>query len=231
MGILDKSTRVLDIVLTDYGREQHSKGELEFSYYAFSDDGVDYDPYIANSGSITDVQLLEEQIKQVEATLVREAVFGHQGGKNLDHRDKTNIKNLLFTVPQGQLIVPEMLMSPDITTGSIEAKQQKVVERSVTKDSEGDAINVIAESDRGYRKFKSQKLLVDLEMDNFFDKASRDGYIIRVFESGSFGLSEIKHKRDKSYTMSFSNDIQMYSDGDVDKVSMQPKEDVKKIVK
>lgn len=231
MGILDKDTRIIDMVLTDEGRELYSKGELEFSFYAFSDDGVDYDPYISNSGSLTDDQLEDEKNDQIAATMVRECVFGHQGGTNSNALDKTNIRNLLFTVPQGQRIVPEMVMTPDLVSGSIEVKQQKVVERSTTRDADGNIINEIAESDRGYRKFKSQKFTVEVDTDDFFERSARDGYSIRMFESGSDGLIEIKLKKDLRNIISVSNDIQLYKDEEIDRVSKQPKEGLNKLVK
>lgn len=42
MGLLDKKERILDVVLTDKGREQMARNNLNFRYYAFSDEGVDY---------------------------------------------------------------------------------------------------------------------------------------------------------------------------------------------
>jgi hypothetical protein len=50
MGFLDKKERILDIVLTDRGRELMSKNQLKVAYYAFSDDGVNY------SGSLVAAQ-------------------------------------------------------------------------------------------------------------------------------------------------------------------------------
>ena len=231
MGFLDKNNRIIDMVLTDYGREQYSKGELEFTYYAFSDDGVDYDPYISTSGSLTSVQLEEEKIDQIAATLIREAIFGHHKGENFESKDQTNIKNLLFTVPQGQIIVPEMIISPTIETGSLETKQQKVVERATTRDKDGNLINVINESDRGYRKFNSQKLKLDIEMEDYFEKASQEGYSIKIFESGSSGLTEIKSKRDNRNITSFSKDLQLYKDNEIKRIEKQQHTEIEKVVK
>ena len=231
MGFLDKNNRVIDMVLTDYGRELYSKGELEFTYYAFSDDGVDYDPFIADSGSLTSVKLQEEKDDQIAATLVREASFGLHKGENFVAKDETNIQNLLFTVPQGQKIVPEMILSPVLSTGSIAAKQQKVVERTVTRDKDGNAINTINEYDRGYRKFAAQRFRIDIETEDFFAKASREGYSIKIFESGSSGLTEVKHKRDVRNTISFSKDLQLYKDSEIEKLELQPEVGVDKIVK
>lgn len=230
MGFLDKNTRVVDIILTDCGRELYSKGELDFVYYAFSDDEVDYDPFISNSGSLSLDELRQEKDKQIEATLVREAIFGYSGGNNSLAKDTTNIQNLLFTIPQGQKIVPEVVLSPNIESGSIESKQQKVIERVVNRDFNGDVISVTSESDKGHRKFKAQKLVIDVTIDDFFDKSSRDGFSIKIFESGSSGLVQMNQKRDRRNITSFSNDLQLYKDEEIEKISFQPKESIKKLV-
>ena len=42
MALLDYKTQILDVTLTDKGRELLSKGLLNYTYYAFSDEGIDY---------------------------------------------------------------------------------------------------------------------------------------------------------------------------------------------
>lgn len=42
----------MDVVLTERGRRLFANGELDFAYYAFFDDGIDYDPW--STGSLTD---------------------------------------------------------------------------------------------------------------------------------------------------------------------------------
>ena len=42
-GILNKKNRILDVVLTDIGRQQMNKGEFNVAFVSFSDKGVDYD--------------------------------------------------------------------------------------------------------------------------------------------------------------------------------------------
>lgn len=44
----------MDVVLTGRGRELLALGELDFAYYAFFDDGIDYDPW--STGSLTDAE-------------------------------------------------------------------------------------------------------------------------------------------------------------------------------
>ena len=41
-GILDSKSRVLDVILTQLGRDQISRGEFEISFVTFSDSNVEY---------------------------------------------------------------------------------------------------------------------------------------------------------------------------------------------
>jgi hypothetical protein len=41
-GILDKKTRVMDVILTEHGRKEFAKGGFDVKYFSFSDGGVDY---------------------------------------------------------------------------------------------------------------------------------------------------------------------------------------------
>lgn len=54
MGFLDRQNRVVDVVLTGRGRELFAVGELDFAYYSFFDDGIDYDPW--STGTLSDDQ-------------------------------------------------------------------------------------------------------------------------------------------------------------------------------
>jgi len=211
-GFLDKNTRVIDMVLTDYGRELYSKNELEFSYYAFSDDEVDYDPYVSTSGSITNTQLTASKGEQIEATLVREAVFGLQKGMNSEARDQTNIKNMLFTMPQGQKILPRISTSPELTSGSIGMKQQRLQDIYVTLDQSGNVITKSGPFDRGFKKFNSSRLEFSKRIEDYFDKASHEGNLVRVFVSASNGLTEVVPKRDKKGVLSYNCDMRLFKD-------------------
>jgi hypothetical protein len=42
MGVLDKKSRIANFRFTKLGREMLSRGKLDFAYYRFFDDGVDY---------------------------------------------------------------------------------------------------------------------------------------------------------------------------------------------
>ena len=61
MAFLDKKERILDITLTDRGRQLLSRGLLDFTYYAFSDEGVDYSGSLAYpSGSTFDKEIFKK---------------------------------------------------------------------------------------------------------------------------------------------------------------------------
>ena len=53
MGFLDQKERILDIVLTDYGKELLSKNQLNFKYYAFSDEGINYSGSLSSSLAVS----------------------------------------------------------------------------------------------------------------------------------------------------------------------------------
>jgi hypothetical protein len=216
-GFLDERTTVVDMVLTDYGRTLYSQGELDFAYYAFSDDEVDYDPYISTSGSLNDDQLEEVRIDQIEATLVREAVFGLPISRDSRDLDKTNIQTLMLDVPQGQQIVSEMLIIPEVTGSTIETRQQKVRERSIVRDQNGNVIQILGETDLGFQKFGVTRFRLDMDVEDFFDFSTREGFLVRVFSSGSEGLREVSSKRDKGNVSSYSNDLQLYVDSSANK--------------
>ncbi len=53
MGLLDKKSRILDLVFTKRGRELMSKNQLNVAYYAFSDDLIDYSGSLSLSLSLS----------------------------------------------------------------------------------------------------------------------------------------------------------------------------------
>lgn len=215
-GFLDKNTRVIDMVLTDYGKELYSKGELEFSYFTFSDDEVDYDPWIYNSGSLSDTELTASKLEHVENSLVREATFGVGLDSGPAARDLSNINNLLFTMPQGQKVLPRMSVSPDFLTGSINAVQQKVERTGIVRDQYGTVIDKSGPFHMGYRKFKSTRVTFEGRVDDFFEKSAQEGFLVRVFHSGTSGLFEIDERYDIENVVSYANDLRLLLDEQAD---------------
>lgn len=104
MGFLDQKERVLDVVLTDRGRELLSKNLLEFSFYAFSDEGVNY------SGSLS-------------ASIAASASFDNYVHRDLtfeaDQRREDNggtrktLEHFLFTIPSRRRVLPEFRSSQE----------------------------------------------------------------------------------------------------------------------
>lgn len=103
MAFLDSKDRIYDVVLTDKGRELLSQNLLDFEFYAFSDEGVDYSGslnYVENSGS----QNFDEYVRR---TPMMEAVQY----KNFD--GSQNLSTFLYTIPDGRKTLPEFVTNFD----------------------------------------------------------------------------------------------------------------------
>jgi len=99
MAFLDKKERILDLVLTNKGRELLSKNLLDFTYYAFSDEGVDYSGSLALSGNIDD---------HIHQTLTFEADPRKNG---LAQTANTSLQTFLYTIPSRRRTLPEFKSS------------------------------------------------------------------------------------------------------------------------
>jgi len=104
MGFLDQKERILDVVLTHKGKELLSKNLLEFSFYAFSDESVNY------SGSLS----------SSIATFVAFDDYVHRGVSfEADQRVSDNraisktLETFLFTIPSRGKVIPEFKTSID----------------------------------------------------------------------------------------------------------------------
>lgn len=219
-GFLDSKERVVDMVLTDYGRKLYSKGKLRFVYYAFSDDEIDYDPWITNSayisGTLDGPDLTGSIVEQIQTQHVFEAVTGMAFGKDKDCKDTVCIKNLLFTMPQGQNILPEMEMIPEVESGSLGSKQRKLQKQYTGKGKVGlSTLESIHPIDEGIETFRNNKLFLDLNLKDYFDNNATEGFLIRVYESGSDGLKEIYHHRDMGNIISYLRDVRLFNDNSI----------------
>lgn len=223
-GFLDKNIRVNDFVLTDYGKKKLSDGTLNFKYYSFSDDGIDYEPFISTSGSLTDSALTSSKINNIEDSLVREAATGMSEGVDSNGEDFTNIRYLLFTMPQGQKVLPTFEITPDVTGSEIDVQQQKLQDKFVNIDNNNNIINEFGLIDRGFNNFKSSELTIDFNLENYFDDVTLDGFQVVLFESGSNGLREIKSKRDLQNIISYSSELKLYNDNLVDLLNNKKEE-------
>ena len=70
MGFLDAKDRIVDFVLTERGRQLYALGELDFTYFAVFDDGIDYDPWSQSDLSDSDRESLIESTAMFEAPSV-----------------------------------------------------------------------------------------------------------------------------------------------------------------
>lgn len=104
MGFLDQKERILDIVLTDFGRELLAQNQLNFKYYAFSDEGMDY------SGSLS-------------ASLAVSSSFENYVHRDLsfeaDQRKDEDLRSFLFTIPQTNRVLPEFKISMDVSSSVV----------------------------------------------------------------------------------------------------------------
>lgn len=108
MGLLNKKERVLDVVLTDKGREQMARNNLNFRYYAFSDEGIDY------SGSLTAVNS-STRFTDNRASMIQSASDESEGGFSFVAATAT------FSVPpsDGHTLVASFFVEPIFdSTGS-----------------------------------------------------------------------------------------------------------------
>lgn len=103
MGFLDKKERILDVVLTDKGREQLSKNQLNFTYYAFSDEGIDY------SGSFSDTSGSSVSIDDYMFRNLAPEVY-------LKKDDE--LDSFLYTVPSRSKVLPEFVVDLGVAESS-----------------------------------------------------------------------------------------------------------------
>jgi hypothetical protein len=212
-GFLDNKTQVMDVVLTNYGKELFSRGKLRFVYYTFSDDDVDYNPYISTSGSMSDVALSASKVSKIEDTLVREAVVGYERGVDKVGKDQTNIYRKLYTIPQGQTILPEVTMNPTVSSGTLDVKQRKIQEVYVKKLPSGAITEKLGPYDRGFEKTQKSGFDVTFTYEGF--PVVTEGFMVKVFHSGSNGVAEVIAKRDFENDVSYMNDIKLFVDDDI----------------
>ena len=208
-GFLDRNTRVLDMVLTSHGKSLLSKGQLRFCYWVPYDDEVDYQPYIAESGSLLPDQLSASIYLSIEDTPVREATTGY---KNLNAKgeDFTNVRNPIFTKSQGQKVLPRAAFPVDADRG-VESLQRKVQRMYVDRDASGKQLNTLQPVDLGVERFGSTSLTLEFayKRDSFPTDFEPDGFLVKMFRSGSNGLVEVLPRRDMSNFNAFKNDLRV----------------------
>lgn len=185
MGFLDKRDRVIDFVLTERGRELYAMGQLEFEYFSLSDDGLDYDPYSTGSLSDADRDIQIRAIPSWEAPLVRDV---------RDSSAPLEPTNHLFRASAGYERVPY-----------------------VSSPATGSALDLMCDQAReggSYRRSGTSIAQIDLGVSGEAE-AVNPGFQIRVFSSGSAGLTEVYSRRDMAGRRAFDPFIAAVIDGEV----------------
>jgi len=176
MGFLDKKDRIIDLVLTERGRQLYGQGLLEFTYFAVFDDGLDYDP-VPSTGTLTD----DQREQQMETSLVMEAPYVRsQRGSSLLFEPLNHV----FTAADGFSIIPK-ISSP--ATGSFEI---------VCDQYPG------SKTGAKYTRSASTVAKLGLELDGDVE-AGNPGFMVKVFVSGSTGLQELEPIRDSDFRRAF----------------------------
>lgn len=207
-GFLDKNDRVIDMVLTGYGRSLLSKNSLRFVSWVPLDDEVDYNPFISNSASLSSMQMSSSIYEQIEFCPVREATTGH---KMLDKicLETTNGNDVVFTIAQGQKIVPHIATGSLPTNLSITTNQYRVVDTQVKKDIDGKTVETLGPIDRGFKRTDAKVKNVEFSYTNGSYPADHkiSGFLVRVYSSGSDGYNEIDAKVDLNGNITYNGEL------------------------
>lgn len=166
MGFLDRKSRVVDVVLTGRGRELFAAGELDFAYYSFFDDGIDYDPW--STGSLTD----EERDELVYSSPMLEAPLVPDRRSNTLPLEPTSF---VFKAAPDYGAVPRLL-SP-YHTGS----------QAVLRCDQVSSGSFFIRTGTGFA-------VIPLEISA--EAGGSEGFSVHVYSSGTQGMTEVHPKLD-----------------------------------
>lgn len=200
------------MVLTDEGKRQLSLGELRFVHYSFFDDAVDYDPYVSNSSSLSEQELSSSKRDQTESFLALEAVTGLSYKRLQNDLDTVNVNKHLFTMPQSQKVLPRASFDPLIVSGTIQVDQQKIVERFVKKDLDGNVLSSTGPYDKSFVRHRTSNVTIDVGIDDFFPDFMQSGFQVLLLKSGSDGLELVEPKRDSLEDDCYGADLKLLFD-------------------
>jgi hypothetical protein len=153
MGFLDQKERIIDLKLTEKGRKLLSKGLLDFKFFAFSDEGIDYQlsSSMGLSGSLDDY---------IHRNLSFEA---DQRKNELDQPVNNSLNTFLYTIESGAKILPKFLTSHSSSQGlSIDKYYYNINPSEIptsTKDRE--KIDVITKVIRTKKPSRNIRYLID----------------------------------------------------------------------
>lgn len=232
-GFLDPKERVIDMVLTDTGKQLLMKGELRFVYWIPFDDEVDYDSNPERvSGTYNNLDQTWQERKQelLETPLIREATMGYRG-LNLVEEDLTNVHRPMFTSSPGvghTSPLPQMMV--DVTGVNLEISQKKLTKTYVQKDGKGQFIGgQLGPITVGFQRFGASegKLEATYSTGSYTHDSQLEGFLVTMYQSSSVarqpvgnglwadvyevngddGFKEVLHNRDSNGNIVYKNDI------------------------
>jgi hypothetical protein len=208
-GYLDSKERVLDFVLTGVGKSLLAQGNLRLVYWIPFDDEVDYDPYIANSGTLTEAQLSASKLEKTEEPLTREASFGYRV-YDREAKDRVNVNRPMYTLPPNPKELPQMTVSP---TGALVVTIQQTPSaiRDVVRSVRGDLVaSPNKEEMTSVDRSGSSTAVIDVTYSGSFgENYQMDGFLVTVYHSSSEGYVETPHNRDSEGNIVYRNDLKL----------------------
>lgn len=204
------------MVLTGEGKFLLSNGDLQFVYWSVFDDEIDYDQSLMNTGSLSPDEISDAVIALAESTPLRECTTGYRRFNN-SGSDNTNVFRPLFTMPQGQQVLPRVRVfeGDESEEISLVTKQQKIIDLHIQKDPSGNPLQVVGPFDRGYvRSDPSTKTFeMGYAADSYPPDHQHEGFLVRVYKSGTDGLQEVGQRHSLNNDLCYSNDLKIFAGG------------------
>lgn len=185
MSYLDRASRVVDFVLTETGRRLYAIGQLDFVYYSFFDDGLDYNPYSTGTLSDAEREIQIEALPMLEAPFVRDVRAATAPLEPLNH---------LFSAAPGYSLVPFM---------SSPADGSQITSSCYQRPVEG-----------GYARTGINVAQIDLSLKGDAERGNA-GFIVRIFASGSNGIMELAPRNDLAGRRSYDSFLAVKIDDEV----------------
>ena len=221
-GFLDPKDRVIDMVLTDLGKQLLMTGELRFVYWRPFDDEVDYNPPCTPR---TDQTLAQRRQELTESPLIREATMGYRGA-SLAADDTTNLNRPMYSGPSGmgQTMALPQLVVPQLTGGlaQVTVKQKKNSKVYIQKDASGKrVIQQVGPVPAGYQRSGDDGASLDASYStgSYPAEFQPEGFLVRVFVSGALqldelgqargGFQEVVHNNDSGGDVVYRNDVKL----------------------
>lgn len=113
MAFLDNKNTILDVILTDKGKELLSSGDLKIKYYAFSDSGVDYSGSAVFTSSLSNTSFDDFVFRSSNLECI------DMQGK--DSQESRTLPTFLYTVSTNDKTLPQLKLN---VSSSITLKRQ-----------------------------------------------------------------------------------------------------------